>query len=100
MPPNSLPAVAFAHPNVGQKHPLIDKLPEITHRPLGVDRRDDGMIEGYAIDHAHFEAGDVHALKRFKPLITIDRDGTGRTDSDEPELRMDEFAQRGLVLGA
>ena len=93
------PAAVLAHPDVGQQHALVDRLAEVAHLPLRIDRGDDDIVERDAIGDAHLERGDVHPPQRRDPLFEVDRDRSGRADPDQLVPRVDQPAQRVLVLG-
>ena len=83
MAADDAPAAVLAHPHVGQQHALVDRLAEVAHLPLRIDRGDDDIVERDAIGDAHLERGDVHPPQRRDPLLEVDRDRSGRADPDQ-----------------
>lgn len=99
MATDHLPLRTLPHPHVGEQHPFIDAVAHVAHSPAGFDGRNDGVLGGDVPSDAQFDPGDVHPFERGKPGVQIDRDRTGRANGDEFEPRMNQRAERVLVLG-
>ena len=93
MTPQRLPAAVLQHPDVGQKHTILDHPAEIFNTPLGVDRSDHHLIERGRLVHFDLDRFDFPALDRVEPFGAMHEERAGRPSSDEDEIGVNEGAQ-------
>ncbi len=100
MPADHPPLLAVPHPDVGEKHAIVDLAAEIVDLPARVDGADHHFVEHGRVADVEVDRHRLALLDGLEPLVAAHRERAAGAGADQDEVGMDQRAKPVEIVRA